>query len=90
MRANDKLMKVGRDAILQSRQPKVLSAREKAMRLKSMENKVSKVIAELDGRGRWVTTGHLKKRNYEFNERVETPLFMNNAGVLIEYLELAR
>lgn len=89
-RAYEELTKVGREAILRSRQPKKLSDKEKARRMRSVEKNVRKVIAELDEQGRWITTGQLKKRNYEFNERVETTVFMKNAGVLIEYLKLAQ
>ena len=89
-RAYEELTKVGREAILRSRQPKELSDKEKARRMRSVEKNVRKVIAELDEQGRWITTGQLKKRNYEFNERVETTVFMKNAGVLIEYLKLAQ
>lgn len=89
-RAYEKLMNVGREAIARSRVPKQYSAKEKTQRMRSLAGKVRKVVSQLDEKGRWITTGKLKKRNYEFDDRIETSVFMKNANVLIEFLQLAR
>ncbi|MFM8471714.1 MAG: pectate lyase, partial [Limisphaerales bacterium] len=44
----------------------------KASRAKSLESRVQAAIAALDEQGRWVTKGDLKKRDFDFSDRVET------------------
>jgi hypothetical protein len=86
----EKLLNRGREKILAARQPRELSAGEKARRMESMVGRVRKIVAAQDARGRWVTRGYLKHRDYEFSERVETRVFVENLRVLAEYLALAR
>lgn len=89
-RAYEKLQTVGRETIRRSQKKKEYSNQDRRRRMVSMESKVKKVIAAMDGKGRWVTSGHLKKRNYEFNDRVETSVFIKHATVLCDYVALSR
>lgn len=86
----EKLQKLGRDKLLAAREPKVMSEKEKLKRLQALDGDVAKVIAAQDERGRWVTGGRLKDRGYEFDQRIETSVFIANARVLSSYLQLAR
>jgi hypothetical protein len=48
---------------------------------------VRAAIAALDEQGRWVTKGHIKHRNWEFDDRVETDVFIKNVLTLSNYLQ---
>jgi hypothetical protein len=82
----EKLKSEGREAILKKRQAKT----KKSSSAKSLEPRVRAVIAALDAQGRWVTQGHIKHRNWEFDDRVETEVFIKNVRTLCDYLKAAR
>ena len=84
----EKLQREGRDAMLKERDAK--AAKRKASSAKSLEPRVREIIAALDGQGRWVVKGHIKHRNWEFNDRVDTEVFVKNARVLCDYLEAGK
>jgi PelA/Pel-15E family pectate lyase len=81
----ERLKKEGRDAILKERQAR--AAASKVKRSRSRPAGVKEIVAALDSQGRWVTTGHVKHRNWEFNDRVETEVFIKNVRRLCDYLE---
>ena len=83
-----KFQKVGREKLLAAREPRELSAREQAKRMKSMEGAVRRVIQAQDEQGRWITKGRLKDRNYDFDDRVETRIFIENIRLLASYIGL--
>lgn len=85
--AYEKLQGKGRDAILKQRDAK---AAKKGTSAKSLEPRVREIIAALDDKGRWVTKGHAKHRDWKFNGFTDTEVFVKNVGVLCEYLEAAR
>jgi hypothetical protein len=85
---HEKLQRDGRDAMLKARDAK--AAKRKPSSAKSLEPRVREIISALDGQGRWVVKGHIKHRDWEFNDRVETELFIKNARVLCDYLEAAK
>ncbi|MFM8468510.1 MAG: hypothetical protein ACKODH_00830, partial [Limisphaerales bacterium] len=62
----------------------------KASRAKSLESRVQAAIAALDEQGRWVTKGDLKKRDFDFSDRVETSVFIRNVELLADYLAAAQ
>lgn len=44
----------------------------------------------MDEQGRWVTRSDLKKRDFDFGDRVETSTFIHNMTLLCDYLEAAQ
>jgi PelA/Pel-15E family pectate lyase len=91
-RAYEQAVKEGRDALLKKRQPRPMTDKQKASRAKELEPKVREIIAALDTQGRWVTKGRFSKesKGLEFSDRVETQVFIQNLGVLSDYLEATR
>jgi hypothetical protein len=86
----EEVKKLGREAFLQRQKPKQLSAKQREERARSLEPRVHSVVAPLDEKGRWVTKGNIKKRDWEFGDRVETGVFIANMNVLSDYLEAAK
>jgi len=80
----------GQEKYLADQIPQALSAKERGLRAKGLEQKIQSIIAEQDKHGRWITTGKLETRGMEFNERIETRVFISNLDVLSEYLELLK
>ncbi|MBI5395978.1 MAG: hypothetical protein HZA91_11840 [Verrucomicrobia bacterium] len=81
----DRLQSDGREAILKKRQSKT----KKSSSAKSLEPRARAAIAALDDKGRWVTKGHAKHRDWEFDDRIETSLFIQNVRTLCNYLQTA-
>ena len=90
IRFYEKVTSAGQEKYLASQIPQALSAKERGLRAKSLEQKVQSIITEQDKHGRWITTGKLETRGMEFNERIETRVFMANLDVLSEYLRLLK
>jgi hypothetical protein len=84
----EKLQSKGRETLLRERDAKLLKRRPASA--KSLEPLVSEVISTLDAQGRWVVKGHAKHRNWEFNDRVDTELFVKNVRVLCDYIEATK
>jgi PelA/Pel-15E family pectate lyase len=80
----------GREAMRARLTPKPPTAQQKAARAKLLESRVQSVIAALDEQGRWVTRGELKKRDFDFGDRIETSTFIRNVELLADYLEAAQ
>jgi PelA/Pel-15E family pectate lyase len=85
--AYEKLQSKGRDAILKERDAK---AAQKKTSANPLDPRVREVIAALDDKGRWVTKGHAKHRNWEFNDFTDAEVFVKNARMLCDYLESAK
>ncbi len=85
----EQLKSQGRDAMLKERTAKAESAKQKTARARTLEPAVRKIIGALDAQGRWVTSGHIKKRDWEFGDRIETSVFIANVTTLCDYLEAA-
>jgi hypothetical protein len=83
----ERLKKEGREAILKERQARVAAGKVK--RSRSRPAGVKEIITALDSQGRWVTKGHVAHRNWEFDDRVETDVFIKNVRRLCDYLEAA-
>jgi PelA/Pel-15E family pectate lyase len=81
----EKLQSDGREAILKKRQSKT----RKSSSAKALERRVRAVLAALDDKGRWITKGHVEKRNWEFDDRIETGTFIQNVRTLCDYLQAA-
>ncbi len=77
----------GRDVMLARMKAKPATTEQKASRAKALEQRVRATIAALDEQGRWVTQGGLKKRDFDFQDRVETSVFIRNVELLSDYLE---
>ena len=90
IRFYEKVKASGQEKYLASQIPQALSTKERGLRAKSLEQKVQSIITEQDKHGRWITTGKLETRGMEFNERIETRVFISNLDVLSEYLELLK
>jgi hypothetical protein len=87
----DKVQKQGRDASSKEKGKRTTpSAKRKAGRAKSLEPRVREIVAAQDKQGRWVTNGHSKRRDWEFDERVETAVFIKNLETLAAYLDAVR
>ncbi len=86
--AYEKLQSKGREALLRERGAKL--AKKKPASAQSLEPRVREIISALDAQGRWVVKGHAQHRNWEFNDRVDTELFVKNAGVLCDYIEATK
>lgn len=86
----EEVKQLGREAMQARLKPKPLTAEQRAARAKSLEGRVTSVIAALDEQGRWVTRGELKKRDFDFHDRVETSAFIRNVELLCDYLEVAQ
>ena len=82
----ERIQKEGRDIVLKERAAK---AAKKKSAAKPYEPRVREIIAALDDKGRWVTKGHAKHRNWEFNDYTDTEVFVKNVRVLCDYLEAA-
>lgn len=80
----------GRDAMLARSKPKPPTAEQKASRARSLEAGARAAIAALDTQGRWVTKGDLKRRDFDFGDRIETSTFIRNVELLSDYLEAAQ
>ena len=87
---HEKIKRLDRAKILAAQKPRVLTAKQRAARAKSMEPRVRQVIAALDKKGRWTTTAPLKTRGMTFGERIETRAFITNMRGLSDYLTLLR
>ncbi len=85
----EKLQSKGREALQKEGSAKT-TKKKRPSSAKSLEPHVREIIAALDGEGRWVVKGHAKHRNWEFNDRVDTELFVKNVAVLCEYLDAAK
>jgi PelA/Pel-15E family pectate lyase len=85
----DSVKSKGRAAIVESRKPRPLDERQKASRAKSLEPRVDKVLAALDARGRWLTDERVLKGEPARDGVISTQLFIQNLGVLCDYLEAA-
>jgi len=81
----ERLQSDGREAILKKRQSKT----KKSSSAKSLEPRARAAIAVLDEQGRWITKGHAKKRDWEFGDRIETSLFIQNVRTLCDYIQAA-
>ncbi|MCX7825708.1 MAG: hypothetical protein N2689_09135, partial [Verrucomicrobiae bacterium] len=82
----ERLQNEGREAFLKKRRSKT----KKPASAKSLEPRVRAVIAALDEQGRWITKGHIKHRDWEFGDRIETSAFIQNVRTLCDYLEASR
>jgi PelA/Pel-15E family pectate lyase len=71
----ERIQKDGRDAHL-ARQTRTLSPAQQEARRKQLAPRVAAILGDLDDQGRWITGG-----------RIETRRYIQNAGVLCEYLE---
>ncbi|MEQ2006659.1 MAG: pectate lyase [Limisphaerales bacterium] len=80
----------GREAMQARLKFKPPTAEQKASRAKSMEARVQSAIAALDAQGRWVTKGDLRRRDFDFGDRIETSTFIRNVELLADYLEAAQ
>jgi PelA/Pel-15E family pectate lyase len=83
----EKLQSKGREAILKERKAK---AAKKKSSTKSLEPRVREIIAAIDEKGRWVTKGHAKHRDWEFDDHTDTEVFVKNVRVLCDYVEAAK
>jgi rhamnogalacturonyl hydrolase YesR len=83
----EKLQGKRRDALLKERDAKAAKRNSSA---KSLEPRVREIIAALDEKGRWVTKGHAKHRDWNFNDFTDTEVFVKNVRVLCDYLEAAK
>ena len=90
IRYYEAVKKAGRTTWLASQKTKPLSAAQRTARAKNMEKKVRGVIAAQDKKGRWITRGKLETRGMTFGDRIETREFIQNLGVLAEYLSLLK
>ncbi len=86
--AYEKLQKKGRESLMKERAAK--SAKKKPAPPESLEPRVCEIIAALDEQGRWVVQGKSKHRDWEFNGRVDTEVFVKNVRVLCDYLEAVK
>jgi hypothetical protein len=68
------------------------SAQDLAERRRTLAARVREVIADLDDRGRWVTSGKFTKdvKGLEFGDRIETQVFIDNLDLLSDYLAATR
>ncbi|MFA6563724.1 MAG: pectate lyase [Verrucomicrobiia bacterium] len=78
----ERLKRDGRETFLKARQ-----AKKKKSSARSLAPAVKEIIAALDSQGRWITKGHAERRDWEFDDRVETDVFIRNVRRLCDYLE---
>ena len=90
IRFYEKVKSVEPEAYLAGLNPQILPAKERARRAKSLEKQVLSLVSAQDKLGRWITSGKLETRGMEFNERIETRVFIANLDVLSEYLGLLK
>jgi hypothetical protein len=83
-----KVRSSGREAYLASQNPRGLSPKERTRRATALEKHVLSIISAQDKLGRWITEEPLETRGMNFNERIETRVFMDKITVLSEYLSL--
>lgn len=86
----EKVKGQSRESLLKEKAEKSSPRKASPDDAKSLESRVRKIIAALDGNGRWVTRGYIRHRNWEFNDRVETEVFVRNAETLAAYLETVK
>ncbi|MCX6899235.1 MAG: pectic acid lyase [Verrucomicrobia bacterium] len=79
----ERLKRDGRETFLKTRETKT----KKSSSARSLTPAVKEIIAALDSQGRWVTQGHAKQRDWEFDDRVETVVFIKNVQKLCKFLE---
>ncbi|MBI97124.1 MAG: hypothetical protein CMO78_01025 [Verrucomicrobiales bacterium] len=90
IRYYEAVKKAGRAAWLVSQKSKPLTAAQRTARARGMEKKIRTIVAAQDAQGRWVTRTKLETRGMKFGDRIETREFIQNIGVLSEYLSLLR
>ena len=90
IRYYEAVKKAGRAAWLVSQKSKPLTAAQRTARARGMEKKVRAIVAAQDVQGRWITRTKLETRGMKFGSRIETREFIQNIGVLSEYLSLLR
>jgi len=90
IRYYEAVKKAGRVAWLVSQKSKPLTAAQRTARARGMEKKVRAIVAAQDAQGRWITRTKLETRGMKFGSRIETREFIQNIGVLSEYLSLLR
>ena len=90
IRYYEAVKKAGRAAWLVSQKSKPLTAAQRTARARGMEKKIRTIVAAQDAQGRWVTRTKLETRGMKFGDRIETREFIQNVGVLSEYLSLLR
>ena len=86
----DKIRSKTRESLLAERTKKSAPRKADPEAAKALEPRVREIVAALDKEGRWVTRGHIQKRNWEFNDRIETEVFIKNTATLAAYVELAK
>ena len=86
----DKIRSKARESLLAERAKKTAPRKPDTEAAKALEPRVREIINALDKQGRWVTRGHIQKRNWEFNDRIETEVFIKNTATLAAYLEAIR
>ena len=86
----EKVKSFGRKKFVSLQDPRPLSAKDRARRARSLEGQVQAIISSQDNHGRWVTDGKLITRGMEFNQRIETRIFISNLKALSEYLSLVK
>ena len=86
----EKVKSFGRKKFVSLQDPRPLSAKDRARRARSLEGQVQAIISSQDKHGRWVTDGKLITRGMEFNQRIETRIFISNLKALSEYLSLVK
>jgi pectate lyase-like protein len=74
----EEVKRLGREAYLEQRKPRPLTPVQREARRRSLESRTREVIQALDPKGRWVANG-----------RIESQVFIRNAGALSDYLEVA-
>ena len=90
IRYYEAVKKAGRAAWLVSPTSNPLTAAQRNARARGMEKKVRAIVAAQDVQGRWITRTKLETRGMKFGSRIETREFIQNIGVLSEYLSLLR
>ena len=90
IRYYEAVKKAGRAAWLVSQKSNPLTAAQRTARARGMEKKVRAIVAAQDVQGRWITRTKLETRGMIFGSRIETREFIQNIGVLSEYLSLLR
>ena len=86
----EKVTGQSRESLLAEKAKKSAPGKNKSSDAAALEPRVREIIKSLDKEGRWVTRGHLKHRDWEFNDRVETDVFIKNTAALAAYLEAVK
>ena len=74
----------GTRRVLKEKQKQPLSPSHKAARASAMESKIRQILAAQDEHGRWIVKGTIKQGDVQFEDRVETSLFIKNMEALAE------